>query len=114
MAEVDEKYPVRFPYAPDSTGNLLPTQALQIQPDKNITTRASNVEGILYPWLPPDYTNGVMSFDTHFQDYDIENPAVVLQEALEEALGELWKRFLDSIWAEVAMVSPPRGDGCGC
>lgn len=52
-----------------------------------------------------------MSFETHFQDYEIENPAVVLQEALRE----LWKKAIDGIWAEVAMVSRlQREEGCRC
>jgi len=63
-----------------------------------------------YPWLGPEYSNGTMSFETHFDDYEIENPVVVLQEAL----GELWKQVVDGIWAEVAMVSAQREEYCRC
>ncbi|KAI1616423.1 hypothetical protein EDD37DRAFT_78321 [Exophiala viscosa] len=50
-----------------------------------------------YPWLGPEYSNGTMSFETHFQDYEIENPAVLLQQAL----GDAWRRFVDVVVAEM-------------
>ncbi|EXJ82082.1 hypothetical protein A1O1_08151 [Capronia coronata CBS 617.96] len=52
--------------------------------------------GATLPWLGPDYNNGNISFETQFQDWQIENPAVVLQEVL----GELWKKVVDGIQAE--------------
>jgi hypothetical protein len=42
-----------------------------------------------------------MSFETHFQDYEIENPAV----ALQEALGGVVKWVVDGIKAELGVVS---------
>ncbi|KIV78956.1 hypothetical protein PV11_06554 [Exophiala sideris] len=50
-----------------------------------------------YPWLGPEYSNGTMSFETHFQDYEIENPAVVLQQAM----GDVWRRLVDVIITEM-------------
>jgi hypothetical protein len=50
-----------------------------------------------------------MSFETHFQDYEIETPAVVLQEAL----GGVVKWVVDGIKAELGelgVVSAPNSE----
>ncbi|KIW52395.1 hypothetical protein PV05_08035 [Exophiala xenobiotica] len=59
-----------------------------------------------YPWLPTEWVNGTMSFETHFQDYEIENPAVVLQEAL----GGVVKWLVEGIKAELGAVSAHDGE----
>ncbi|EXJ77440.1 hypothetical protein A1O3_09666 [Capronia epimyces CBS 606.96] len=51
------------------------------------------------PWLGPEYSNDNINFDTQFQDWQMESPAVVLQEAL----AELWKRLVDGISAELGL-----------
>jgi hypothetical protein len=74
----------------------------------------------VYPWLGPEYSNGTINFETHFQDYDIENPAAVAAVLLQGARNELsdwWTRVVDGIWAELGNVSQSlkekRGD-CEC
>ncbi|KAL2430819.1 hypothetical protein ABEF95_013678 [Exophiala dermatitidis] len=54
----------------------------------------------IYPWLGPDYTNGNISFETQFQDWGIENPAI----ALQEALGEVWRKLVEGIHAELGAL----------
>ncbi|KAJ4511274.1 hypothetical protein HRR83_006512, partial [Exophiala dermatitidis] len=53
-------------------------------PDKSAGAGKYNAYTYIYPWLGPDYTNGNISFETQFQDWEIENPAIALQEMLGE------------------------------
>lgn len=55
------------------------------------------------PWLGPEYSNDNMNFETQFQDWEIESPTVVLQEAL----GELWKKVVHGIHAEFGGLHMP-------
>ncbi|KAJ4692542.1 hypothetical protein HRR87_006318, partial [Exophiala dermatitidis] len=68
-------------------------------PDKSAGAGKYNAYTYIYPWLGPDYTNGNISFETQFQDWEIENPAI----ALQEMLGEVWRKFVDGIHAEFSL-----------
>ncbi|KAL2429252.1 hypothetical protein ABEF95_002923 [Exophiala dermatitidis] len=68
-------------------------------PDKSAGAGKYNAYTYIYPWLGPDYTNGNISFETQFQDWEIENPAI----ALQEMLGEVWRKFVDGIHAELSL-----------
>ncbi|KIX08079.1 uncharacterized protein Z518_02734 [Rhinocladiella mackenziei CBS 650.93] len=113
MAEI-EKLPLLqnfyFTQGQSPTSTTTVFTAPQPDSDPGWTTKYTHA----YPWLGPEYSNGILSFETHFQDYEIENPAVILQEAL----GELWKRILDGIKVELesarVAVSPMREERCGC
>ncbi|KIW13422.1 hypothetical protein PV08_08610 [Exophiala spinifera] len=64
------------------------------------------------PWLTTEWVNGNVNFDSHFKDYEIESPAV----ALQEAVGGVVKWVMDSIITEFgSAASATHGTrGCGC
>ncbi|KAL6251227.1 hypothetical protein RBB50_001435 [Rhinocladiella similis] len=63
-----------------------------------------------YPWLTTEWVNGNVNFDSHFKDYEIENPAV----ALQEALGGVVKWVLDGIMTEFGSAVTHGTRDCGC
>jgi len=80
-----------------------PMAEIKSDPSTTPSPSPSKAEQGPYPWLPAEYSNGAMTFETHFQDWEIEMPSLaVLMEALSADLDcEWWRRIRDGVWAEV-------------
>lgn len=85
---------------------------LVVEKSSTCSSRQAAALAHTYPWLTTEWVNGNVNFETHFKDYEIENPAV----ALQEALGGVVKWVVDGIMTEFgSAVSDSRGTrDCGC